>query len=246
MEIARYDILLELVSNVDRAQRDIGRIRQETTGLSGVFQRARGVFAGIVGAQVVTRAVSAISNLSSRSLELAQNFEQTAISFEVFTGSAAAATDLIQQLNDFSLVTPFTPESIQNSARTLLGFGRDASQVVADLEVLGNVAAATGSDIGSLSLVFGQVAGTGRLLGQDFNQLVNQGVPVLDLLSESLGVSSAEVIRLREQGELSFDILNQAFIDASAEGGRFEGALIRQSQTIGGLFSTLQGAGDTI
>lgn len=236
--IARYNVILELIT---QQTGDLQRIKDETTGLQGTFNRAKGAFAGIVAANVANSAIASIQGIISKGVGLAAQFETTSQSFKVLIGDLEQSKQLIADLNTFSIETPFEPAEIQASAKTLLGFGRTAQQVKSDIEVIGNASAATGASLQGLSLVFGQVAGAGRLMGQDALQFINQGIPVYQILAESLGVSVEEVKKLQEQGKITFDILRESFVKASQEGGKFAGALELQSKTFQGLLSTLRG-----
>ena len=243
-ELTRKNIVWQLMVE-GNAKSELNTIKGKTeeaeksvNSVTKSLGRAAKAFAVFVAARGAGR-------LISEGIKLAKTYEQTAVSFEVFTGSAQGARDILNELEKFSLRTPFSPKQVQDAAKTLLGFGRSTKDVISDLDILGNVAAATNTDINQLGLVFGQVAGVGKLQGQDALQFINAGIPLYQLLSESIGVSVAEVKELQEQGKITFDVLREAFVDASAEGGKFAGALLKQSQTIGGLFSTLKGIGET-
>lgn len=122
-----------------------------------------------------------------------------------------------------------------------MGFGVDLDKVVGTVQTLGEASAATGADLNSLAVVFGQVAGIGKLQGQDALQFINQGIPVYTLLSESIGKSVSQIKQMQAEGKITFDILKKAFEDAAGAGGRFENALIKQSKTLSGITSTLSG-----
>lgn len=244
--IARYNVILELVTRQEEANKSLKNIENQTTGLRGVFMRAKAAFAGIIAAQAVTAAVGGITTIARRGVQLAETFEQTQISFNTLIGDVDRAKKLFEDLDKFAIETPFEDSQIQSSAKTLLGFGRTAEQVLDDLKLIGNAAAATGSDLGNLALVFGQVAGAGKLQGQDALQFINAGIPIYQILSESLGVTVGQVKELQSQGKITFDVLREGFAKASEEGGKFAGALLAQSTTFGGLISTFNGVFDTI
>ena len=75
---------------------------------------------------------------------------------------------------------------------------------------------------------------------RDLRQFINNGVPILDILAESMGVARGEIMDMASEGKITFDILNRAFRDATGEGGKFEGGMNTLSKTLGGLFSTLK------
>ena len=237
--IARKNIIFSLQTKVD--DRGVDQLDKRVGGLRDRFRQTKSVFAGIIAANVVQSGIRAIGGLVTKTAELTATAEQSAISFRTLIGNTEEANALLARLNSFSVSTPFEPAQIREAAKTLLGFGIESDKVLENIELIGNASAATGADLNSLALVFGQVAGAGRLNGQDALQFVNQGLPIYQLLSESLGVSIDQVRELQSQGAITFDTLTEAFQKASDEGGKFAGALVAQSTSLSGLLSTLNG-----
>lgn len=241
--IGRYNVIFEILSE---QKGEIDKIKKDAGGLAGVFNTAKGAFAGIIAANVVQGALNAIGGIVGRAKDLAATAETSAQSFKTLLGNATLAKNLLAELNKFSIETPFEPAEIEASAKTLLGFGRSAKDVRADIELIGNASAATGANLQGLATVFGQVAGIGKLGGQDALQFINQGLPIYQLLAESTGKSVTEVKKLQEQGKITFDDLRKSFEKASAQGGKFAGALADQSKTYPGLISTFRGNVDEL
>jgi len=209
----------------DSAFKRLGRSILSVAGGFALWEGVKSIFKSTIGSAI----------------NLASTFETTSASFKILIGDQERAVALMKELNAFSTATPFEPAEVQAAAKTLLGYGRSAETVLSDIEILGNAAAATGADLKGLSLVFGQVAGAGKLMGQDALQFINQGVPVYQILGDMLGKSGAEIKELQSQGRITFDMLREAFKRAAEDGGKFAGALEAQSKTISGLFSTLRG-----
>lgn len=209
----------------DSAFKRLGRSILSVAGGFALWEGAKSIFKSTIGSAI----------------NLASTFETTSASFKILIGDQERAVALMKELNAFSTATPFEPAEVQAAAKTLLGYGRSAETVLSDIEILGNAAAATGADLKGLSLVFGQVAGAGKLMGQDALQFINQGVPVYQILGDMLGKSGAEIKELQSQGRITFDMLREAFKRAAEDGGKFAGALEAQSKTMSGLFSTLRG-----
>lgn len=192
------------------------------------------------------RGIAAIGTVAiaagGKLLSMAGDAEQTRVSFEVFTKSAESARKLLADLNRDSIPSPFTPETYQAAAKTLLGFGESLGNVRNSLRNLGEAAAATGQkDLSGLSLVYGQIIAQQRAFTQDLNQFVNQGIPIFDLLADTMQRPAGEMKKLAAEGKITSDVIQKAFADAAAEGGRFEGAMLKQSETLNGLLSILQG-----
>lgn len=207
----------------------MSRLSKQTFSLGSMFSSAAGSLA-LLGAG------AGVAGLASLSVQA----EQTAVAFEVMLGSGEAATAMIKQLTDFSANTPFSLPGLQDAAKTLLNFSVPANEIMEDIDMISNIAAGNEEKMKSLALVFGQIASTGRLMGQDLLQLINAGFNPLQLISQRTGESMADLKKRMEDGNIGFQEVRQAFADATSEGGKFYNMNQKQSQTVGGLWSTLK------
>jgi tape measure domain-containing protein len=183
---------------------------------------------------------AAFAYLAKTGVEAAMTMESITAQFTVMTGSADRAASLIKEIADFAAHTPFTKLGLSEAGKTLMAFGMDAEKVVPTLKMLGDVAGADQNRLNSLALVFGQIQSTGKLMGQDLLQLINQGFNPLTVMAEKSGKSVAELKDLMAQGAISADDVTRAFQIATSEGGLFFGNLEAQSQTLAGKLSTLK------
>lgn len=242
--LRKDNVIFTLIAKIDEAGKNLDKIDNKVGGLQGTFAKAGKAFQGIIAAGAVTAAVAGITKVTNAALKQAGAFEKTVVSYNTLVGNVKQSAALVKQLEQFSVVTPFTPEEVIQSGKTLLAFGVDSTKVAENLQSLGEASAATGADLNNLAVVFGQVRGAGRLMGQDLLQFVNAGVPIISLLAEEMDVAESEIKDLVSQGRVTFPVLERAFKRASDAGGRFEGALRKQSQTLEGLQSTAQGVRD--
>lgn len=181
-----------------------------------------------------------IAGAGAMALKTASNYESLRVQLNTLTGSAEEGARAFERLVEFSAGTPFQLQDLVRANNTLLGFGMNSDDAFESLQRLGDISSATGGDLQAIAVAFGQSSAEGKLFTRDIRQLINQGVPAIKLLSESMGVAQSEILNLAEQGEISFDILQESFRKATEEGGIFAGSTERQSQTISGVFSTLK------
>ena len=175
-----------------------------------------------------------------KALSSAAKFEKLQTQLNVLTGSAEKGTEAFKQLVKFSAGTPFQLDELVQANNTLMGFGVSAGDAFKHLQSIGDIAAVSGGDLQGISVAFGQVAAAGRLMGQDLLQLINNGVPIIDMLSQSMGVAKSEIKDMVSEGKVTFPVLIKAFEDATSEGGKFAGGMAMLSGTLGGVFSTLK------
>ena len=108
-----------------------------------------------------------------------------------------------------------------------------------DVRELGDISGGNAERFSSLSLVFGQVSASGKLMGQDLLQFINAGFNPLKELEAMTGKSYKELQELMSKGEITFDHVAAAMAHATGEGGKFHGMMEKQSQTLGGRWSTM-------
>lgn len=186
-----------------------------------------------------TAIAKGIFDIGKASIQTAAQFEQLSTSFRIMAGSAAEGQKLTDSLIQLAAKTPMTTESLSRAAQTLLAFGESTDSVIGDLKLLGDITGGEAQRFQSLALAFAQVGSTGRLTGQDLMQMVNQGFNPLQIMSEKTGKSMAQLKKEMADGKISFDMVKQAMIDATSEGGRFYGLMNEQSETLNGKLSTM-------
>ena len=228
-----------------RAGRAFVEIGANDAGLQAAIARIRSRFASLsavlaaTGGGMVAAGTSMLGALAWP-LKLAANMETAQVGFEVLTGSAQTAADLVQQLNVFAAETPFQTDELNTAARMLLAFGTSAGDVVSELRMLGDVSSAIGAPLGEIAEIYGKARVQGRLFMEDINQLTGRGIPIITQLANQFGVTEDKVRELVSSGKVNFGNLQQAMQDMTGAGGQFTGMMARQSQTLAGRWSTLK------
>jgi tape measure domain-containing protein len=226
------DLAVRISADIKQLQKNIGKAKATLKDF--------GSSATSLGTSLSVSLTLPLVSLGGVALKTASDFEQLQVRLETLTGSAKAGRKQFERLQQFSAGTPFQLQDLVKANNTLLGFGMSADEAFTSLQQLGDVASATGADLQSIAVAFGQSSAEGKLFTRDIRQFINQGVPAVDLLANSMGVARSEVFTLAEEGKISFKILQDAIAQATSAGGKFAGATKAQSQTIAGLFSTLR------
>ena len=177
------------------------------------------------------------TDLAKSSLVAAGNMEQFNVAFTTMLGSAEKAQSLMAEIIEFTKKTPFELEGVVGSTKQLLAFGVAQQDIIPTLENLGNIASGVGVPVSRLTTVFGQVRAATRLMGQDLNQFIQAGVPLIGELANMLGKTEAEIKDLVSQGAISFDMVKQALANMTSEGGKFFNLMDAQSKTFLGTLS---------
>lgn len=116
------------------------------------------------------------------------------------------------------------------------------------LRGISGLAAMTNSDYSEIARIFTKVAGNGRLMTEELNQISGRGVNAAAALAEQLGVTEAEVRDMTTKGKIDFETFAHAMDDAFGEHAKkanetFTGAL---SNVKAALSRTGQGFGQSI
>ena len=188
-------------------------------------------------------AASQISEFINKIVAVRGEIESLQISFETLAG-ASAGNKLFSQIREFAVQTPMMMKDLAAGAQTMLAFNIATEKVMPILKAIGDISMGDAQKFNSLSLAFSQMSATGKLMGQDLLQMINAGFNPLSVISEKTGKSIGELKTEMEAGKISTDMVTEAFISATSEGGKFYGMLEKQSHGINGAISNLQGAID--
>jgi tape measure domain-containing protein len=215
-----------------------GGFRSWAREASDSFNGIAGTIQGLATAVLATTVGA--GGLGAVFVKSAADMQATAKQFDILIGNTEIAQDLFAQLARFAAETPFEFPQIAKAGKTLLGFGIASQDVFGHINTLGDLAAATGANFESLAVVFGQVNATGRLMGQDALQLINNNIPITTILAKKLGVSVQEVKKRMEEGNISAQLFNEALTDVTKQGGFAFKGMEGLAQTFTGRMSTLK------
>ena len=152
--------------------------------------------------------------------------------------------------NDTESVAAIMDNALRSVKGTAFGLGEAAttaaSMVAAGVKpgeelakrliTVADTAAIAGASMADVGLIFGSVAARGKLQGDDMMQLLGRGVPVLQLLSEQTGKTSAEVSAMVSKGQIDF----ATFADAMEKG--VGGSAKKMGETVSGALSNFGAA----
>jgi len=182
----------------------------------------------------------AMGLVATKAFKSAAEFEMLRIRMNVLTGSVEKGGLAFQEVTKYAAKTPFQIADISKSLNMLMSTGgMQFEEAMKTIKVLGDIASISGGEMSGMALAFSQTAATTRLLGQDFNQFVNNSVPLMKILTDYTGKTTAQIMAMKEKGELSFDVVAKAMERATQKGGLFENGAEKMSQTLSGLASTL-------
>jgi tape measure domain-containing protein len=226
--IAKLAILL--TADATGVKKGFAQAEQSVQSLTSTVATIAASIAGLVGG------ASAVS----WGVQLAAEAETAKVGFEVMLGSAEKAADMLSNIKNFAASTPFGGADLRDAAKTMLAFGIAAEDIMPSLKMLGDIAGGNSQKLSSLALVFGQIASAGKLTGGDLLQLINVGFNPLQVMAEGSIEKYKRLRKEMEAGNITFQMVKDAFVKATSEGGQFNGMMERMSQTVEGRWSTLK------
>ena len=240
-------------------EQSIEQARKETQSAANSLNRsANTAGSGVSGMASQFAAASAkatvlanmLTSLGTKAVGLAKGFVEMGISYNAqiekyttgFTnmlGSAQAAQEAMQAIQEDAARTPFDVASLTQANQLLISAGENAAYSRKVINALGDAVSATGGGNAELSRMAAnlqQIANVGKASAIDIKQFAYAGINVYQVLADYTGKSVQEVQNMT----ISYDLLSQALIAASEEGGRYYNAMDTQSQTMNGRISTLK------
>lgn len=217
---------------LEELQRTRDATTRQTSGgggfLGGMLRQAMPVV-GIAGALA----------LGGQALSAGLNAQARQASFNVLAGTEQG-TKLNAGLTKYAQDSIYGTE-VHDNAKTMLGFGIAAKDVLPNIKMLGDVAMGDANKLQSLTLAFSQVRSAGKLTGGDMIQFINAGFNPLNEIAKMTGKSMGTLKDEMSKGAISADMVQKAFEQATGKGGMFYKMADTIAQTDFGKWQAFQG-----
>lgn len=245
----RYEYILTLTDKMSSALRKAGYMGSQTYKKLQADQEKLNRTAQGFGNTLGKLGIAfGAFEIGKRIFNAGADIEQTRVSFEVLLGSLEKGNALMKEIKTYGAASPYESKGLQENAKMMLGFGLAGDKVMPTMKMLGDVAMGNQEKLNSLTLAYSQVSSAGKMQGQDLLQMINAGFNPLaimaDKLSKKLGIDQPKAMQIlrkeMEKGKISAQMVEQTFIEATSEGGRFYQMAAKQSLTLNGRFSTLK------
>lgn len=168
----------------------------EPTKKAGIaFKDVGRIVQGIVISQAFYRSINAITAATAATAQFSAELEQAQIRYTNLFNSPDTGTQFVEALQELSTLTNASFQQLEQSARTLTGYGVQAENLIYVLQGALSGASVTGDarTIQSFAQALGAAYDKGRLYNEDLRTLARTGLPVYEILSEKLGVTNEEL-----------------------------------------------------
>jgi len=188
-----------------------------------------------------------IAAATGASLKFSNEIDRNRQQLTLFTKDVNATNAIIAQLKVTADATSLGLPGLLESTKTLAAYGLKAKDAGTATKLLGDLALGDNEKLQRFAVNLGQISSIGRAYTVDLKQFAMAGIPIFEALSKVMNVSTGEVLRLAEQGKVTYPIVIKAIDELTKKGASFyEGALKggtdldRATAQLQGSFESLQ------
>lgn len=203
-----------------------GKMNSKLGGLVGTAAKAGVGIAAALGGAFVTAGFNRLNSIDQAEAKLA-GLGHTA------DGVAGIMDNALGAVKGTAFGLGEAAEVAASAVAANVQPGKDLERV---LTLTGDAATIAGSSMSEMGDIFNKVATSGKIQGDVINQLGQQGIPILQLLADEMGVTAEEAQKMASAGEISFD----RFLNAIETG--MGGAALEAGETFRGSMDNLWAA----
>lgn len=242
--------LLNFSNTATQTEQSVGGLNISTLALGTAF--------GNLAAGAITNAWQSMVSFSTGAIQAAGAIQDLQINLETLTSreimfsgmtnelseslamAKPKAAELLEQLKNLSIASPFQYKQIAEVFNMNMAFGQTSDMAMELTRAITNLGAVNKGIPGilqRLSYNFSQMSMVGKITSRDVRDLAMAGLDLKKVLELQLGMTLKEVNSAMESGALTFKDVAQALVDYT---DKYIGpAAARASRTLGGLMSTL-------
>lgn len=240
------DEIIIVVKAKDEFSSTLGNFGNIMTGIKSAIDLAGDAFRAFAGFAMegldaiasYERMAASLETLVAKELLATGAAENMAAALRM---SGEGAEELLEWNQQLAINSPFTAEGVNNALRMAMAYGFTVTEAQRLTEALIDFAAGSGATEASMEAIaraLGQISATGKVTGGDMLQLVNAGLPVVEILAEGFGVTTEKLMEMRSQGLLPATEAIEYITTYLEE--NFAGAAQRQATTWAGLQGTFE------
>jgi tape measure domain-containing protein len=219
-------------------QSGLNQTSAAVNGTMGMFKQF--ALGQIVGTYALQGLNSALGFARDSVIGFNATLEQAQIGFSTMLGSGEAATAMLNDLKKFAAATPFQFTGLLDSSKRLMAMGFEAEKIIPIMRTVGDAVAGLGAGeegINRATYALGQMRTAGRINSQDMMQLTSLGIPSWQYLADAIGVTTAEVRKMSENGLIPAELGINAILAGMEKD--FGGMMAKQATTFNGALSNI-------
>lgn len=183
---------------------------------------------------------SVIEPLTTGGWNRAQNIEKAKFSLQGLGYTGEKLTKIWTNIDEAVTGTSYSLDSAAMVASMLASSGIKAGEGVGEmghaLKAVSGVAAQTNSSYADIGDIFSQVAGQGKLMGEQLNRLSFRGMNAAADLAKAMNKTEAEVRDMVSKGQIDFATFSEAMYKAYSENA------FKANETLSGVLANTRAA----
>lgn len=229
----------ELAESAD-ASDDLGDSLEDAGGSAFSFGDA--LKANVLSQAIVDgvrKLAEGFKRIAETAISYNADIEKYTVALATALGDETKAAETLAKIREDAARTPYSVDALVQANQLLISSTRNAEGSRETILALTDAISATGGgndELLRMAQNLQQISNAGKATEQDIKQFAMAGIDIYGILSDYTGKSVEECQEL----EVSYELLNEALIAASQEGGRYFGANEAQAQTLNGKLSTLK------
>lgn len=241
-----YTLSAKITGDSSDYQESVNEAQQSTEQFSKEVSSTGSKLASVLskGLKTAATAVAGLTSVIAAATTIGVKYnaqiEQYQTSFEVMTGSAEKAADVVERLKKMGAATPFELPDLADVTQLLMNYGFTADSAIESMMMLGDISQGSAEKMQRVAAAYGQMSSAGKVSLEDVKQMIEAGFNPLQEISESTGESMESLYDRISDGTLAVDEITASMKRATSEGGKYFKSMEKQSQTINGLISTLK------
>ena len=241
-----FDGASKSFENIDRAANNVS-FDKISSGVEDLKNRFSTM--GIVGMRVIENMTDSMISFAKKGVNFvtnsivqggkkrAMNLENAHFQLQGLLKDEEAVQAVMKDVNDSVDGTAYSLDAAAKVASQYAATGmRAGDKMYSALRAVAGVAAMTNSEYEDMGRIFTTVAGNGRLMGDQLNQLAARGLNAAATLANYLNISEAEVRDMVSKGLISFDLFAEAMDYAFGEHAK------KANETFTGSLSNVKAA----
>ena len=205
--------------------------KDTVSGIGGIKR----VISSLAEVVALTKALSVVKDMGAFALQTADNFQTMRNQFGVLLGDMEAGAGLFNEIKAFNDKTPFDLSTLTQATNVLLSAKVPLQDLQAQLTKFGDLSQGNSQRLTSYVNAFSQASAKGKADMQVLNTYLHQGVPILDALAQNFGVTTAEIVKMSSEGQISFADFSKALDDLTSAGGQYFGGMELASKSLAAM-----------
>jgi len=222
-------------------------IKQIESSLASLQGAAKGVSPALLvaGGGVIALTAGLVA-MAGASLKFSNEIDRNRQQLTLFTKNVEATNAIIADLKTTADATSLGLPGLLAATKTLAAYGVSAKNAGTATKLLGDLALGDNEKLQRFAVNLGQISSIGRAYTVDLKQFAMAGIPIFEALAKVMGTSTAEVLRLAEQGKVTYPIVIKAINELTKEGASFFNGAERGGTNLDRSLAQLQGSFESL